>query len=479
MNRNTLASYKVRWVQAVEFPKRKFPLVFMINGEVSYSLTSYLANEYKLGRAKNTSSLRDLFRVVAELTHYYLVNENRHDLWADMPHQLVTDYFGARYHGTIVNGECRFGLYWNSVKYPTIKKMINAFKGYEKFCTTYLNTESMNLDEIIPSHVSRYHAFTKESGFNILSHLESSTLPLEEGNHTSYSYENNSTLFNKEQDDYKHFNPDYIFEFIENEKDLNYKAAYLLCAFCGLRISEALQIMITDIVQSPTRLFHEVILSEPFGKTWDIETKSKQSRVDVLNSYANPNYFSEKLSETELEYLRAPAPRVQEVGKYQLGWKGITVNYSKSRNKKINKNIDFGYTLEWSNDFARVEFERIVGELLAQPRANHPFLLCKKNNGAPMTYGAYYERFKRHSFKLTGEYYTTHSLRHFCGAYLANAIEMRATDAQVFLRHKSFSSTEVYYNVTGERMRKELKQIDVTNSWTALEFTQWSNKNAK
>lgn len=462
------SDYKVNWVSTVEFPLRKFPLVYLHNGELSYSLVSYLSYEYKSGRGKNSSSLYDLFRVVAELTLFYNVNKDKHVQWGEMPHQLVIDYFGARLHGTIINGDCSCGLFWHPLKYQTIKKLINALKGYENFCSTYLNTTSMKLNEILPSHVSRYKGFKKDTSFNLLSHLNAGDdNPIEHG--TGYSYETNASLLNEKGNDYKYFDPEYIFEFIDREKNINYKAAYLLCAFCGLRISEALHILINDIVQSTTSLFHDVILSEPFGLTWDHQNSCKIERTYILDSYRNPDYFSPDIDEKDLEFVINPKPRTNEIGKFKAKWKGITVSYD---------NRSVGYVLEWCDDFARLEFERLIPALLQQTRANHPYLLCKKG-GAPLTYGAYEKHISRKSFSLTGETYSSHSLRHFSGYYVANKLKYSLKQAKIFLRHKNITSTDIYFSLSGESMRMELKQIDKSFTWDSLDFSAWGISNAR
>jgi len=73
-----------------------------------------------------------------------------------------------------------------------------------------------------------------------------------------------------------------------------------------------------------------------------------------------------------------------------------------------------------------------------------------------MTLDALEQKVRRDSNKITGKSYGPHSLRHFCGYYLANKLGVSMEHAQFFLRHANISSTEVYYMKSSASVKKEL-----------------------
>jgi hypothetical protein len=460
-SKNKNSSYYVNWITTAEFPNRRFPIVYLCNGEISYSLTAYLKNEYALGRGKNTVALYDLFRVVAELTHYYEVSPSKHEQWLKMPQQLMIDYFSARLYGTIRNGCCSLGLLWEPLDYSIIKKLIRAFTGYEQFCNKYFNTQSMQMGDLTASITNNYHKWKKGENFSLLSHLHDEpvndeSLDFNVTTGVAHGNENESS-----NDEYRFFPPFKLQALIDNCHDVNQKCMYLLCSFAALRASEGLHLFVNDVVQPSTSIFSEVMLSKPHGKTWDHINDRLIKRVDVLNGFEDPDFYLDKLAQKDLNYVRKPIPRVDEVGKLHLGWKGITVSYEGL----------FGYTIEWLDDAARIEFERHLPELLNQYRANHPYLFCLPN-GAPLNYGAYLKRFQRASFNLTGTEYSTHSLRHFSGFYQANKLKTTIETAKVFMRHKAITSTDKYYHLTKEEARRVLSKAQRTR-WDSLNFNSW------
>ena len=436
-SKNKHASYVVNWITTLEFPKRRFPIVYLFSGQISYSLTAYLRNEYSLGRGKNTVALSDLFRVVAELTHYYEVTPSKHEQWLRMPHQLIIDYFSERLHGTIRNGNCSKGLFWEGLDYSIMKKLIRAFTGYEQFCNNYFNTQSMQIGDLSASMANNYHKWKKPENFSLLSHLlDKPSKPEGSRVTTAVSHGNEH---GSESEEYRFFPPFKLQALIDNCHDVNQKCMYLLCSFAALRASEGLHIFVNDVVQSPTTMFSDVILSKPYGKTWDHIKNRLTKRTDVLSGFVEPNFYNDNLAQKDLHFVRNPIPRVDEVGKLHLGWKGITISYEGL----------FGYTIEWLDDSARIEFERNLPKVLSQYRANHPYLFCLPN-GAPLNYDAYLKRFQRGSLRLTGKKYSTHSLRHFSGFYQANKLKSSIETAKVFMRHKVATSTDKYYHLTKE-----------------------------
>ena len=101
-------------------------------------------------------------------------------------------------------------------------------------------------------------------------------------------------------------------------------------------------------------------------------------------------------------------------------------------------------------------------KLLKQKRvAGHPWLICQ-SNGCPLTLGAYRKHFERRTLRELGTVRQPHSLRHFCGFYLKNALNLSTEDIKVFLRHGYISSTERYAQPTAEKARAMIARRQYT-----------------
>lgn len=465
--------YYVNWIKTAEFPTRPFPMVYFSNGHLSYSLLAFLKNQYGLGFAKNTSGMNDLFRVVGEINLFYEVSTSKHESWHDDPRLLIIDYFEKKLHGTIRNGVCEMELYWPPSSLATIKRLLTRFNEYEKYCHAYLKTENMGTDDILGRSTVAYSKFRHMSKFSLLGHLmdlgkvdemERDDRDVVPKGSVSHDNERQSSKQNRVL---KYFPPNAIMDLIDTTEDSNQTAMYLLCAFTGLRESEALQVLISDIVMVSGSLVPDVILDHPaVGDTWDLQNNKLINRTEYLATFADPDFYQEGLSRIDLEYVRNPTPRVNVPMPFKAGWKTVEL---------VNQDQQYGYLLEWTSSYAQLKFFQLLNSsLLNQNRANHPFLLCG-TKGAPLRKATYEKRLERKSLQLLGQKYGTHTLRHFCGFYLNNSLGFTIDVAKRFLRHKSIESTEKYFHTSPEK-KKALLAGKRSNIWEELDFSSWGVK---
>lgn len=463
-------AYRVEWVITEEFPERPFPFVYLSDGTLCYSLLSFLKHQYSLGLAKNTSSLTDLFRVVGEIKMFYNCLPSRHEKWLADPQILIIEYFEKRLYGTIRNNECSYGLWWKPSKNSTVRKLLRRFSEYEEYCHRYLDTAEINTSDVVTTAAIEYAKFQRKAKYDLLGHLTDYTQDPRFEKNTgmpNLSYENaENTGLRKQR--CKYFPPEHIACLIDTAIDANQAAMYLLCAFAGLRESEAIQVLITDIVHRKGALLPDVILDHPVvGRTWDQESQKLMVRSDYLRTFNNPDFYQIGLSEKELNYVRAPIPRCNQPKPFRAGFKSVELEHYHE---------PFGYLVEWSNAFAQLKFfELLNSTVLLQERANHPFLFCSKN-GAPLKLSCYEQRLSRQSKRITGTSHGTHSLRHFCGFYLNNTLNFTINMAKVFMRHKSITSTMKYFHTSAEKLKSALTGEAKINKWASLDFSMWGKR---
>ena len=135
----------------------------------------------------------------------------------------------------------------------------------------------------------------------------------------------------------------------------------------------------------------------------------------------------------------------------------------------------YGHLLEWTCGYAQELFTSLVPKLLMQSRKYHPYLLCNTENDMPMTIDAYESRFRRHSAKITGKELYSHVMRHFTGFYCANVMRVDQDEAKRILRHKIRTSTDIYYNLSPEEVKRKIAMKE-TSIWDELDFSDWGNK---
>ena len=472
MRRNIASgNHYIRYVKTEEY-KRAFPFVYLSDGEISYSLLAFTKNEFDTGKGKD-SALRRVFSVVAEIYEFYLANTTRHEAYNKRGYLLILEYFSARLHGTIRNNHCELGLFWLPRKYPYVKNNIYQFKLYQGFCKRYLNVEELVSQDELSHLTNEYTSFEKKTDFNLLSHLSSNyegnsdTLP-QRTTRLDYDNEEGAQPTPQSKRPMKYPPPSKIKKLIDLETNLNYQAAYLLTAFTGLRGSEFLHIMVSDLVVSSMGEF-DVIVSHPnSGYTFDHVNKKQVKRTDVLADCSNKAYRRSGLNEFQRDYLDDLQPRTNYHNNhiYHAGWKGIERHIT---------NETYGYLLQWTNGHAKAKFFKVASKLMKQKRVGHPYLFCNADNGMPMAIDAYESRFRRHTKKVTGVIYGGHSMRHFTGFYCANVLKLSKSDAQVMLRHKRPASTEVYFSRSEEEMKRRIAGQEMS-LWDGLDmvFAEWS-----
>jgi len=458
-------SHYIRYVRTKEF-ERDFPLVYLVDGKVSFSLLSFTKEQMDIGRGKD-AALRRIFKVVADIYQFYQANEDKHQDYLNRGHELIIDYFSAKLHGTIKNGVCDLGLFWKRTKYADVRKGITQFQKYQSYCKTYLNVAELVSDDMIHQMTVKYSAFEKKTNFKILEHIASVKDAMDDDqNQTSLDYDNDA--FDQSNSKIvKYFPPKKLKEFIDSEENINYKAAFLLCSFTGLRESEHLHILVNDIVYRGN--LAEVIISDPnTGNTFSLEKNKQVPRTEILSSCLHQHKAVSDLDDINIDYLsRLPVRTNLHIKhRYFSGWKGVQLRVPDKK---------YGHLLEWTCGYAQELFTSLVRKLLMQKRLSHPYLLCNTENGMPMTIDAYESRFRRHSAKVTGKELYSHVMRHFTGFYCANVLRVDQDEAKRYLRHKRRSSTDIYYNLSPEEVKRKIAMKE-TSIWDELDFSDWGNK---
>lgn len=455
MNNNLRSNYcRIEYYKTKQFPNELFPICYFFDGSVSLSLVAFCNMQLKVGSG-SLKALEKTSRVVARIYHFYQTQKEQNPHWESKSEAVFIDYFSSRLHGTITPNGDSTGLLYEKVLYNTAKAEIRDFNRFHNFCRRFMGV--LSSDDYIGDLSKRYSGKQKASKFNLLAHLDLSFKNSSVTCSSEYwqmplrnSHKNDQSSFQSTK--YKAFPHAKILDFISSQKNQNIKAAMLLQAFTGIRGSEALHVLITDIVPNAQRSI-EVIVSHPInGMTFDPISKRSVKRKDLFERFASQHKEKSGLSKVDLEFLNNLRPRIDIPNKYNLDWKGMYLPH-------VDYSTEYGYTLDWIDDFAKKEFERLLPYLKKQRRRGHPYLLITESTGMPLTISNYTMTFRRHSETTCGLAYGPHSLRHFCGEYCANALDFSVEQTKSVMRHSSPNSTQLYYRKTKQKVRSELKQI--------------------
>ncbi|WP_170179633.1 tyrosine-type recombinase/integrase [Parashewanella spongiae] len=461
--------YRIEYYKTKQFPNKKFPICYFCDGSVSPSLIAFCKMQIEIGGGSNRA-LRRIIIVVARIYHFYLTQKQKHTEWQEEPTRLFLSYFSARLHGTITSKSDETGLFYQPVKYDTASNEIKCFEKFHEWCARYLNV--VNDRDYIGSLTKTYTQEQKKSKFSLLAHLDDGKSKTDNSGSkwvTRQRQEFQQDNFSLNGHNYKAFPHNSIFEFIDSQTNINFKAAMLLQAFTGLRASEVLHILITDIVPK-NRGGYEVIVSHPVnGNTYYPLSKQAIRRKDLLHKFAVQAKSHVGLGDTDIEFLEHMRPRVDLENKYNLEWKGMTF-------PNVDYNPKFGYTLNWSSDAAHREFSRLVHKLQAQARRNHPYLLITQSSGMPLTLSNYTNTFRYKSKKILTFEIGPHSLRHFCGEFCANALNMSVDQTKDILRHASVDSTNKYYKKSKQKIRSEILQLHGEGDGRDLSWEELKHK---
>lgn len=455
-------THYIKYVKTEEFGDREFPLVFTRSGEVNYALLVFTKHEYSTGGGKS-SSLLSVIKVVSDVYSFFELQPKKQSEWLSNPLEMIYAFFEAKLNGTIKTVEGKKvcsagGLYWKASNLRYVKTQIKAYSKFESFADTYLGLVPSKIDQVMLNNAKKVKKGDPDHK-GLLSHLGDDSgvkMVKKKLNHTSEDYGSEDTPSQTKIT--KYFPPRELTRFILSEKNIHYRAVYVLCAFTGLRASEALHVLIYDITPSDDG-FSDIMLSHPItGNTWDHDNNRPISRKRLFETRKAKSFDKNGLDEIDIELLENQRSRVSIADKdnrYKLGWKTITCHTAHHK---------YGYRLLWSNDYARLYFfkELLPTLLKQQRRGEHPWLFCDIKKGTPMTMGAYRTRMRRHSKAIIDSEEGTHSLRHFSGFYLKNALKQTLDQIKAFLRHANPSSTARYAQPTEEAVRAALRRQEYT-----------------
>ncbi len=197
---------------------------------------------------------------------------------------------------------------------------------------------------------------------------------------------------------------------------------WLLLGGAGLRISEALQMFVSDVSYDHDQRVARVVLADPlYGAVYHNGTR-----------YTRQGFLK------EIYNLR---PRELDKRSRRVGWKGIDIDSMRDRSTEaVFLFPDLFGKLFWNAHLKYAKERARIG-------SHHPYYLVnlRKSVGEPMTRSNISQILEASCEKLGITSATNpHSLRHTYGSTLKNEMGIPAQIVQRLMRHRHPSSTAIY-----------------------------------
>ncbi|MCO6389374.1 site-specific integrase [Aliihoeflea sp. 40Bstr573] len=233
---------------------------------------------------------------------------------------------------------------------------------------------------------------------------------------------------------------------IDLERNVAFKALWILLAYAGPRISEALNLWRCDVLDSSyaRRLFNAdvvgpvIVFADPRESTY-------------LGSFGRG--LPSKTREEHLRRTFGLKPRPSLTDKRRAGWKGMSVF-------EPQRMLTHG---TWTCHARASEFADLVTRLhdihlAAKTDLKHPYLFISVKNiqylGEPLKMGNVEKAFSRACKRAAIEPHSPgaslHGLRHYYRWYATNILKLGEDIIQVMLRHRSPLSQRVYGKRTSD-----------------------------
>jgi integrase len=413
--------------------------VLIINGEISIFALFYARELQRAGYSNLT--IENKLGSIGRLWDYYLSTPTYlHNK------DFLNSFCEARIHGTVqFDGTDVTGLAWSPPKYKTAIRDFKHVRKYLDFVSDHFNVIPLNPKEELSKKTFEYarqnERSKKYSLFYFLTENKNS-FEIRNTRIDRYAHSNNNNT------QYKFFPPTKIKDLINVMDTLRDKMIILLLAFGGIRVSELLHIHILDITKDKDGVARVALVNPVEGQqVWNVVKDGK-----VVRRKGTRRQF---LSE---EYGLLPRNLISTKDGLYLGWKGMLEDNSSTH-------VSYVYWIdkEAGQSFFKLHEKYIIER--AKYNAEHPYYFVSQRGntkGKPWRVTSLnnhlVNKFKQIGLDSSATDVSRHSLRHYYGYYAANILGLDINIVKEMIHHARVSSTECYYKLTNETIRKEIEK---------------------
>lgn len=424
-------------------PGMSLPFLFLEDGELSVLTLAWLRHKL-LDEGSGTATLAKAASAIGRFYDFYQIEHKGAALAPDELRLILKKFYEAR----------RFGneaLRWSAVKVSTASADVRAISEFTEWCSDNFGHASVNpLERVLISKLNLKDQTTirlkqmAKKDWDMLYHLSPAT-ETGKGTTTERAFKPGRGKRKKSVVNNKHFPPDKIWPTIMATPSVRDKLYLLLLFFGGVRISEPLHLFATDVSIQPDGTAR-LVFGHPQDGTYEWFGPDKKRRVGTRMSFLQERYG------------RGPRNLLAEKHPLHAGWKGMMPDDGKREESVVH----------WLREDAGRLFAKLHAEYVRTVRSRvpdtHPyyFVNCRDGDdyGEPLTLSNISKAFNRAVARVglssTQPGVNPHGGRHFYGFYCASVLRLSVEATQRLIHHESVLSTQVYYALTADAVRKEL-----------------------
>ncbi|WP_454872968.1 hypothetical protein [Paraburkholderia xenovorans] len=451
--------WSIKYVCAVEFPHRRFPLVFL-NGEPGYVINQWIY--YMIDNGIDQSLLEERIRSVLHLYDYCLARYGNRELSHDESIAIVGDFLSVKKSGTDRADDQRtLGLNWKPARRATLTRYLAGLNAFDTWQSTFHRAERMNpAEEHVLTAWETYSEFRRREKWDPMLHL----FPARRDTKEVFRHrlpELHQRFQRATVNLPKCFPLQAFVDLVEQCSNPRDKMLYLQLFGLGMRESEPLHLFAEDVFGVTRYGEARVRLDDPDTGLWEWHDADNRRRVTSRATYLEAYWQNREFRTSCPELYRLlPRTRYGRRGGMYVGFKGMTFHLGESPDTST-----LGHEAIWIDPRIGVYFRRCFEEYMHENFYGkpyrwpfHPWLYIqqdRKGFGLPMTIPAVKKVWARSMKRigLDGLNLGPHSLRHLAGYYCASVLNHSLETTQALLRHAYPASTQIYYHLSKEAVR--------------------------
>lgn len=419
------------------------PFLFLEDGELSYLALAW-ARHKMLEDGSSSSTLAKSIAAIGRFYDYYQLEKHGEPLAEDQLRLMLSQFYRAR----------RFGLAslgWAAVKLATAANDVRVVSEFTGWCTdnfghTRVNPRERTMMEQMNLRDQKIQELKDMSrrGWDMLYHLHPATA---EGQRAvmQRKFDPARGRRKKTSTNDKYYPPDKVWETILKTTSVRDKLYLLLLFFGGLRISEPMHLFASDIcIQSDG--IARVVLGHP-----------QDGRYQWIGRDGNKR-TGNRITFLQERYCVTSRNLLAENDPLHAGWKGMMEDDGKRSESVVH----------WLREDAGRLFARLHAEYIKTVRSklpdHHPYYFVSERGedsyGQPLKLSNMSKAFNRAAVRVglspSMAGVNPHGARHFYGLYCASVLRLPIETTQRLMHHRSVLSTQIYYALSAETVRKEL-----------------------
>ncbi|TCK96774.1 site-specific integrase [Paraburkholderia sp. BL9I2N2] len=420
------------------------PFLFLVDGEISLYALAWARNRLLMDEASPAGLLKGI-SAIGRFYDYYQLVEGGKPLSPEGLGFMLSKFYEARQHG-------HKHLGWDAVRKKTAVDDVRNISAFSEWCANNFGHVPANprerklvSDLNVQEQREFYAALRHRKDWDSLAHL----VPATDAGKGIVNQPTFRVKAKRPKPDYrqKYFPPDKVLPLIRATPSVRDRLYFLLLFFGGVRASEPLHLFVTDVKIRPDGTA-QVTLGHPETSTYEWADALRGHRTGNRATFLKERYFS------------GPRNVLAQRHPLHAGWKGMSLDDGSRQQSEVQWLLP-----EMGRYFAKLHAEYMTS-IRRHVRDDHPYYFVNERSGrhfgmpaklSNMT-KAFERAARRIGLSTTDEGVHLHGGRHFYGYFCASQLRLPIETTQMLMHHDSLLSTKVYYNLTGDVARDELRK---------------------